>query len=53
MEIVLRETDRLNALITDFLDYARPAPRRVSEVALGDAVDGILRMFESVRPAQG
>jgi len=52
MEIVLRETDRLNALITDFLDYARPAPRRVSEVALADAVDGILRMFESVRPAQ-
>ena len=51
MEIVLRETDRLNALITDFLQYARPAPRRVSEIALGDAVDGILRMFESVRPA--
>jgi two-component system sensor histidine kinase PilS (NtrC family) len=51
MEIVLRETDRLNTLITDFLHYARPAPRRVSEIALGDAVDGILRMFESVRPA--
>jgi two-component system sensor histidine kinase PilS (NtrC family) len=51
MAIVLRETDRLNALITDFLHYARPAPRRVTEIALGDAVDGILRMFESVRPA--
>jgi two-component system sensor histidine kinase PilS (NtrC family) len=50
MEIVLRETDRLNALITDFLHYARPAPRRVSEISLGDVVDGILRMFESVRP---
>ena len=26
LEIVLRETDRLNALITDFLAYARPNP---------------------------
>jgi two-component system sensor histidine kinase PilS (NtrC family) len=51
MEIVLRETDRLNALITDFLHYARPAPRRVTEIVLADAVDELLRMFESVRPA--
>jgi two-component system sensor histidine kinase PilS (NtrC family) len=50
MEIVLRETDRLNALITDFLQYARPAPRNLAEIALGEAVDGMLRMFESVRP---
>jgi two-component system sensor histidine kinase PilS (NtrC family) len=26
LEIVLRETDRLNELISDFLDYARPTP---------------------------
>ncbi len=51
MEIVLRETDRLNALITDFLHYARPAPRRVAEIVLASAVDELLRMFESVRPA--
>jgi two-component system sensor histidine kinase PilS (NtrC family) len=51
MQIVLRETDRLNTLITNFLQYARPAPRRVSEVLLASAVDEILRMFESVRPA--
>jgi two-component system sensor histidine kinase PilS (NtrC family) len=50
MQIVLRETDRLNTLITNFLQYARPAPRRVSEVLLANAVDEILRMFETVRP---
>jgi len=26
MDIVLRETDRLNTIITEFLDYARPKP---------------------------
>jgi len=51
MDIVLRETDRLNALITDFLLYARPAPRRVTAIALAAAVDDVLRIFESVRPA--
>jgi len=50
MRIVVRETDRLNALITDFLRYARPAPKRLASVALADAVDEVLRMFESVRP---
>jgi two-component system sensor histidine kinase PilS (NtrC family) len=50
MQIVLRETDRLNTLITDFLLYARPAPRRVTSVALADVMDEVLRMFEAVRP---
>jgi two-component system sensor histidine kinase PilS (NtrC family) len=52
MQIVLRETDRLNTLITDFLLYARPAPRRVTAVALADVMDEVLRMFEAVRPPQ-
>ena len=51
MQIVLRETDRLNALITDFLLYARPAPKRLATVALADTVDEVLHMFESARPA--
>jgi len=34
MDIVLNETDRLNKLITDFLLYARPAPRDLQEIAL-------------------
>jgi two-component system sensor histidine kinase PilS (NtrC family) len=52
MQIVLRETDRLNTLITDFLLYARPGPRRVAAVALADVMDEVLRMFEAVRPPQ-
>ncbi len=32
MEIVLRESDRLNRIITDFLTYARPRPVALTEV---------------------
>ncbi|MCC6642771.1 MAG: PAS domain S-box protein [Deltaproteobacteria bacterium] len=38
MEIVLRETERLNRLITDFLQYARPAPTRGEAVCLAGVV---------------
>lgn len=34
MNIVIRETDRLNGLITDFLLYARPGPRVLEEIYL-------------------
>ncbi|MCH2186987.1 PAS domain S-box protein, partial [Myxococcota bacterium] len=33
MDIVVRETDRLNGLITDFLLYSRPSPPEKKEVA--------------------
>ena len=42
MEIVVRETDRLNALITDFLQYSRPAP------AVPEAVDVSCMLEEMV-----
>ncbi|MBA2339861.1 MAG: PAS domain S-box protein [Pyrinomonadaceae bacterium] len=32
MEIILRESDRLNHIITDFLTYARPPARTLTEV---------------------
>lgn len=38
MEIVLRETDRLNRLITDFLQYARPSPPRLEALELAPVV---------------
>jgi len=50
MEIVLRETDRLNRLITDFLEYARPGPAVLEAVDVAAAVEDVLKMFESVRP---
>jgi two-component system sensor histidine kinase PilS (NtrC family) len=50
MRIVLRETDRLNALITDFLHFARPAPAKPEPVAIATALDDMRQIFESVRP---
>jgi len=50
MEIVIREVDRLNHLITDFLDYARPLPRRVEPVKVVDVVEEVLEMFATARP---
>jgi two-component system sensor histidine kinase PilS (NtrC family) len=50
MEIVIREVDRLNHLITDFLDYARPQPRRVEPVSVVEVVDEVLEMFSTSRP---
>ena len=51
MGIVVRETDRLNALITDFLHFARPAPAKPEPVAIARALDDMAQIFESVRPA--
>lgn len=39
MQIVLRETDRLNALINDFLDYARPTIRKDTVADLAAVID--------------
>jgi two-component system, NtrC family, sensor histidine kinase PilS len=36
MEIILRESDRLNQIITDFLSYARPRSLTPSRVDVGD-----------------
>jgi len=49
MEIVLRETERLDGLITDFLQYARPAPPKLSRVALAPLVHELVEMFEKSR----
>jgi two-component system sensor histidine kinase PilS (NtrC family) len=51
MSIVLRETNRLDALINDFLQYARPAPPRRERVVLNGLVEEVIKIFEPVRPA--
>jgi two-component system sensor histidine kinase PilS (NtrC family) len=51
MNIVVRETDRLNALITDFLHFARPAPAKPEPVAIADVLADMEQIFASVRPA--
>ncbi len=50
MAIVLREVDRLNGLIVDFLQYARPAPPKAEPVQVAAVVRDLLDVFESVRP---
>jgi two-component system sensor histidine kinase PilS (NtrC family) len=50
MGIVLRETDRLNHLITDFLQYARPGPLHLEPVFLESVVGDVLEMFGSIMP---
>jgi two-component system sensor histidine kinase PilS (NtrC family) len=46
MGIVLRETQRLNSLITDFLLYARPAPMRLETVDLGSPIEDVLKLLQ-------
>lgn len=45
MEIVLREIDRLNHLITDFLQYARPTPPKFETVDLGGLAGQVAEAF--------
>jgi two-component system sensor histidine kinase PilS (NtrC family) len=52
MEIVMREVDRLDRLIGDFLSFARPGEPRIELVPLGDLVGEVLEMFEASRPAE-
>jgi two-component system sensor histidine kinase PilS (NtrC family) len=50
MEIVLREVDRLDRLIGDFLSFARPGEPRIELVPLAELVSEVLAMFEASRP---
>jgi len=50
MKIVLREVDRLDHLISDFLIYARPGPLNPETVQLQDVITDVLKMFDAARP---
>ncbi|MFH1018178.1 MAG: ATP-binding protein [Pseudomonadota bacterium] len=45
MEIVVRETDRLNQLLTDFLQFARPTTIQAEEVELDRLVRETVELF--------
>ncbi len=51
MDIVLRETERLNQLITDFLQFSRPAPPLRERVALAPLADEVLKVLGGTLPA--
>ena len=46
MEIVNREIDRLNGLITQLLEYANPRPRQVIDFDLAVMLDETVRVFQ-------
>ncbi len=46
VEIVLRESERLNRLISDFLEYARPAPLTLVDVDAAKVLDEVLLLLE-------
>jgi two-component system sensor histidine kinase PilS (NtrC family) len=45
MDIVLRETDRLNALANDFLLFAHPRSDKIEPVELSSAINDTLELF--------
>jgi two-component system sensor histidine kinase PilS (NtrC family) len=49
MDIVLREVDRLNGLITELLDYARPRERVLTPIDLSVLIEETLRVFAQDR----
>ncbi len=49
MDIVVRETDRLNAIITEFLEYARPLASKPERVALGTLIQDTVLLIKNSR----
>jgi two-component system, NtrC family, sensor histidine kinase PilS len=52
MDIAVREVDRLNRLITELLDYARPRSEERHRLDLGEQVAEIVRAFAQERRAK-
>ena len=55
MEIILRESDRLNRIITDFLNYARPRSLSQARVDVGDLLHqtfALMRHSPEIAPNQ-
>jgi two-component system sensor histidine kinase PilS (NtrC family) len=46
MRIVMRETDRLTTLVSDFLLFAKPPEARLEHIKLDEALDEILELFK-------
>jgi signal transduction histidine kinase len=46
MRIILRETDRLTSLVSDFLLFAKPPAGKRESIRLDDAVSEILELFQ-------
>jgi len=49
MEIVLRETDRLNTIITEFLEYARPRATQNDRIVLSSILEETATLLKNSR----
>jgi two-component system, NtrC family, sensor histidine kinase PilS len=45
MDITIREIERLNAIITDFLAYARPRPLEYADIDIHKLITGLLNLL--------
>jgi two-component system sensor histidine kinase PilS (NtrC family) len=45
MRIIMRETDRLTSLVSDFLLFAKPPMARLESIKLDESLDEILELF--------
>lgn len=52
MDIILRETERLNALVTDFLVFAKPATKK-EKIYLEEIIEETLKLVETQSEMQG
>ncbi|MBI5888231.1 MAG: PAS domain S-box protein [Deltaproteobacteria bacterium] len=53
MDIIIRETERLNALIADFLVFARPAREKMDRINLSDLVNETVKLFRNSAEVEG
>ena len=53
MRIVLRETDRLTSLVSDFLLFAKPPASKRESIRLDEAINEILELFQENSAIQG
>jgi len=47
MEIILRESDRLNKIVADYLNYARPRPAELKDVDIGALVAETFKLLRN------
>ncbi len=47
MEIILRESDRLNKIVADYLNYARPRPAELKNVDIGALVGETFKLLRN------
>jgi two-component system sensor histidine kinase HydH len=53
MQIVLRETDRLGALVNNFLLFAKPPAGKIKKIELENALTETIKFFEKNKAATG